>query len=210
LGVVLCTLACVGFVDGAPAGDWQYWNEFITETPITERFKVEGALEQQEVDDMSEFGLYNVTIAPVVDVTGWLSVGAEYKYEREKEDGVWGTEHRYTIRAGVKHEAAGAGLKLTGLVDFRDFESDDQWRWHPKLKIAYPIAVGGLDVVPFLTEEPYYVFAGEGWNQNRSSLGVTFETQTVEISAYHMRVMRKTGDTWPGTHVVGTEVVFKF
>lgn len=212
----LALLAIVVLVWGylcsyAHSDDTQYWNEFIFEFGLCGRFAAEVALEQQFVDDISEFALYNVTVEPSYKISERLSLGIGYRYEREKDEGDWLTEHRYWPHVTLKHEIGEWKIKLKSKLEFRDLKHDDVWRIRTKLKIQRPLHIASFKITPFLSEEPFYDFSDDRWNQNRAAVGLTTELRKhTDFTIYYMNMAKRSDDDWDSTHIVGTEIVFAF
>ena len=191
--------------------EWQYWNEFVFEHEFTPRWSMELSLEQNFFDDFQEFGMYNVQLRPFYEVAKPVSLGFEYRCEREREDGEWGTEHRYAAILVLKHEWEAWRFKLTTKPEFRDVEGDDDWRWREKVKIARPLSVGGVEATPWMSEEIIYSFDDEEIGQNRVAIGISKELPWgIEGTLYYLNRNDKEDSGWLTTHVLGTEFARKF
>ena len=136
--------------------DTQYWNEVIFEVGLSDRVDTEIAFEQKVVDNLTDFGLANVTLEPSYRINQWFSLGPGYRYERERDEGDWMTEHRYWLHATFKRELAGYKAKFKPKLEFRDLEGDDVWRIRTKLKIQRSLQLGYIEIAPFLFEDPFH------------------------------------------------------
>ena len=200
-------IACVA----SASDEWQYWNEFVTERELGSRWSLEVAVEQNLFDDFDEFGMWNVQVRPFYEVGGLLSLGLEYRYERERDEGSWATEHRYSFIPVLKHEWREWEFKLKTMVEYRDKEGDDEWRWREKLKIGYPCRCAGLSFTPWVAEDVFYMFDAGQILQNRASVGLSTEiTGWLEATLYYLNRQDKKGVGWVHTHVLGTEFVVKW
>ena len=195
----------------AEGGDLQYWNEFIFEAPLRERLDLETAFEQNWVDDANVFSLYNFTLEPSYRAGDRWSLGPGYRWEQELEEGEWLTENRYWLHLSLKGEAFGWKAKFKPLIEYRDLEGDDVWRFRPKLKIKRPLDLGSIQLTPYFAEDPFYVLEDGQWKQNRATAGFSFEpVEHLELSIYYMNVAKESDDGWYANHVIGTEIVFGF
>lgn len=199
------------FAGPVRADDTQYWNEFVFSSGLTERLSLEAATEQQVVDDLSTFGVFNFTLEPSFVVPGDMTLGPGYQYERELEDGAWLEEHRYWLHHTVSSSLSDWKVKLRSRIEYRDLEEDDTWRLREKVKLRRPLRVGPVGLEPFVFEEPFYDFGAGRWNQNRAAAGVTFKVaEGIEISPAYMNLSKRSGDDWSFAHVICTEIAFEF
>jgi hypothetical protein len=195
----------------AVADDTQYWNEFILEAPLSQQVVLEVGCEQQLVDDVSEFAVYNITLEPSCEFRDWMSFGLGYRWEREKEESEWATENRYWLHQSFMGALAGFECRLKTKLELRELEDNEVWRIRSRLKLQYPAKVGSLELAPFISEEPFYDFDAEAWNRNRAMVGLSVGvSQHVELSLYCLNLAEEDEDEWTTAHVVGTELVFAF
>lgn len=191
--------------------EWQYWNEFVFEHEFSARWSMELSLEQNLFDDFHEFDLYNVQLRPFYELAKPLSLGFEYRYEREREDGEWGTENRYAAILVLKHEWTDWRVKLITTPEYRDLEGENDWRWREKLKVARPCSIGGIEATPWISEEVFYSFDDDALNQNRVAVGFSKELLWgIEATLYYLNRTDKEDSGWLTTHVLGTEFALKF
>lgn len=212
-GVVVLIVFFGGLCGWAAADDAQYWNEFIFRFGPYDRLSAEVTLEQDFVDDVSRLGLINATMEPSWKVNTWFSVGPGYRYEQTKDDGEWSTEHRTWVFLGFKQGCGGWVAKFRPKMEYRDFEgdADDDWRFRAKLKVERPLQVASFKMIPFLSEEPFYDFAKDDWNQNRASAGVVLEILArTELNLYYLNMSKESDDEWIATHVIGSSLAYAF
>ena len=172
---------------------------------------LEAAAEQQFVDDLSTFGVFNFTLQPAWELTEGFSIGPGYQYERELEEGVWLEENRTWLHGTVSASIAEWTVKLRTNLEYRDLEEDDTWRLREKVKVRRPLRLGSVELEPFAFEEPFYDFGAGRWNQNRAAAGFSFKAAgEIEISPAYMNLARRSGDDWSFAHVICTEIAFEF
>lgn len=208
--LTLAALA-VGPGNHASADDTQYWNELILKPALAPRTEVEIASEQKMVDDMKDFGLINLTVEPAFTLAQGLIIGPGYRYEREREEGEWLVENRYWCHASIKRAWGDWKGRFKATLEYRDLEEGDGWRLRTKFKLQHPLNIAGRKAALFLSDEPFYDFQAERWNQNRAAAGWSSDlAENLELTVYYMNVAKDGGDDWGETHVAGTEWVWSF
>jgi len=211
ISFIIVGLICLLLPIKVNASDTQYWNEFVFEHDFDEELSLDTALEQQLVNDMSTFALYNITLEPSYKLSNRTSIGLGYRYEREKENGKWATENRYWAHHGIKWQFDQSGLKLKSKIEYRNLENNNYWRFRSKLKYHHEIQTDSSNTTTFLSIEPFYDFNEDKLNQNRTAVGLSFDlSESIEISIYYLNIAKKAIDNWNYTNVLGTEVAIRF
>jgi hypothetical protein len=205
----ICTISCVG--ESFASDDWQYWNEFKLKHNINEKIDVHLKLEQRIVDHVGDFALHNYSPGIVYGINKYFDFELNYKYEREKVNEEWRDEHRLEMIPIIKWEWSGYKFNVRNRFEYRTIEGDDKWRWREKLKIKRNVMMGDFVFTPFVSEEIFYDFKEDEFNQNRAAIGFTKEiTKSLEIGLYYLRKSNKRNGSWTGVNVLGTEFVMNF
>jgi hypothetical protein len=201
-----------GYLDKVFASDdWQYWNEVKFKYSIHKKLDFHVKMEQRYVDDFDDFALHNYAPGIVYKVNPQFNFELNYKYEKEKRKGDWTDEHRMEIISIIKWKWSGFHLMVRNRIEYRSIEGDNRWRLREKLKIKKPYEIIGLRFVPFISEEIFYDFKDDEFNQNRFKAGITKEiTKHLEIDLYSMYKSNRSNGDWFGVNVLGTEFIFHF
>ena len=134
-----------------------------------------------------------------------------YKYERSKGDTRWSQEHRLEQILTLKGSWRGFKGSVGTRFEYRSLDTDEKWRWREKVKISHPMVLGGVEVVPYLSEEIFYDFKTDEYNQNRGVVGVTKKlSSNVELELYYMYKTSLKSSGWSGVGVLGTGMTITF
>jgi len=68
------------------ANDGQYWNEIVLEHKLTDRITAAVKSEYIFINQYDIFSLYNVTLGAAYRFSDHYTLGAEYRYENEKDN----------------------------------------------------------------------------------------------------------------------------
>ena len=210
---VLCLVVFSFSKSGVASDDWQYWNEFVFEHEINEKWESVLKAEQKFSDDCSDCTTYNFSLEGIHKINNMHSLGFGYMYEKEKADDEWPREHRFTTKLITKWKIDNIKLKLYNKLEYRDFEEEkDKWRYRLKLKGSTSVDLNGFSFNPFISDEVFYDFDDNELNKNRFAFGIEKGlTNNIEASLYYLRETSKNdNDNWPGINVIGTEFVIVF
>ena len=127
--------------------------------------------------------------AAVSDLRGMLSL---------PNDAVYSSHVEINVCAGTRFE-------------YRSIDGDEKWRWREKVKISHPIVLGNLELSPYLSEEFFYDFKTDEYNQNRAVIGVAKKlSSNVELDLYYMYKANLKSSGWSGVNVLGTGMTIVF
>ncbi len=191
--------------------DWQYWNLLALRHEFNDRVALDIASDQKWRDDASDFFLYSVFIVPTVRLTENVFVGAGYRLERKEADDSWTSENRLLFPLTIGWTAKPWLLQLRNQLEYRDLENDqDRWRIRERITLKWPVQIGRLSVVPFVSEEAFYDFTVEQMDQNRAAVGLSVPWgKHTTWTVYYMNKAEH-NDDWSIANVLGTEVALKF
>jgi len=212
LGRVLIIGGMLAFAPTAWASDdWQYWNLLTLKHEFNDKWALDTGSVQKWRDDASDFFLYSGFIIPTVRLTENVSLGAGYWLERKEAGDSWTTENRLLLPLTVGWTVNSWLLQWRNQLEYRDLENDqDRWRIRERITLKWPIEVGRLSVIPFVSEEPFYDFTVGQMDQNRAAIGLSVPWRKyVTWTVYYMNKADHNGD-WSTVNVLGTEVALKF
>jgi len=131
-------------------------------------------------DNVSTLGRYFTELSAGYDVTDWLSMGAGYRFTKDRDkDNAWRTLHRFIVDAEVSHEIKSVELsyrlRYTNEDDFIAGGNDDSSFLRQKGEMEYHIRDSRWD--PYFSGELYYQLPGKNsgeFNKFRYTLGTKF------------------------------------
>jgi hypothetical protein len=209
---LLITGGVLALTSMAPASDdWQYWSQVAVKHELTGKVTLDVASVQKWFEDSWDFFLYNVAVLPTVSLTENVSLGAGYLCERKEEDDRWMTENRLLVPLAVGWTVKPWLFQLRNQLEYRDLEYEqDRWRIRERISLKWPIHIGRLSLVPFISEEAFYDFTVGEMNQNRATAGLSVPWgKHMALSIFYMNKANRDGD-WSTANVLGTDIAFKF
>jgi len=209
---LLIAMGVLAFALAARASDdWQHWNSLALKHEFNDTVALDIGSVQKSRDDMSDFFLYSAFIIPTVKLAENVSLGAGYWLERKESGDSWTTENRFLLPLTIGWTVKPWLFQLRNQLEYRDLENEqDRWRIRERITLKWPVEIGQLSVVPFVSEEPFYDFAVGQMNQNRAAVGLSVPWgKHTTWTVYYMNKADHNGD-WSTVNIVGTEVAFKF
>ena len=102
-------------------------------------------------------------------------------------------------------------VSLKSKLEYRDVQGNDRWRLREKLKVKQPVNLGTAHFAIFVSDELFYDFDPEDWNQNRAAAGLSLEPfSNVELDLFYLNRADKDENEWSSVNVIGTEIVVAF
>ena len=207
VGILLCGVA--GHAQAAD--DWQYWNGIKLKHALHEQLDVHIKVEQRVTGDLSELGLLNYAPGIVYKPNTHMQYAIGYKYVRSKGTSRWSEEHRLEQILTLKGSWLGFNGSVGTRFEYRSLDGDEKWRWREKAKISRPIVLGNIELSPYLSEEFFYDFKTDEYNQNRAVIGVAKKlSSSVELDLYYMYKANLKSSGWSGVNVFGTSMTVAF
>ena len=213
VGWVVCVIGMMGVAAGpAHAGDdWQYWNGVKLKHALHEKLDAHIKVEQRVTDDMNVFGLHNYAPGVVYKPNKHLAYAIGYKYELEKGASRWSEEHRLEQVLTLKTSWRGLRGSVGTRFEYRSVDGEEKWRWREKVKLSRPIVLGDIALSPYVSEEYFYDFRRDEYNQNRAVIGVAKKLASgVEVDLYYMYKASLKSAGWSGANIVGTGMTIAF
>ena len=208
---ITCILVLAYASRSFASDEWQYWNEIKLKHSFGKNLDAHIKIEQRFVDDFNDLGLHNYAPGVVFRINRCFDFELNYKYEREKGEKEWSEEHRVELIPTIKWKLEEYKLNIKNRFEYRIVEGKNKWRWREKLKIKRHIEIGVFEFTPFVSEEIFYDFKVNEFNQNRVTTGISkMITKNSGIDLYYMRKNNKRDGAWPGVNILGTEFGMKF
>ena len=207
VGMLLC-----GVAEHAQASDdWQYWNGIKLKHALHEQWDAQIKVEQRVTEDLSEFGLHNYAPGIVYSPNTHLQYAIGYKYELSRGASRWSQEHRLEQILTLKGAWRGFKGSVGTRFEYRSIDGDERWRWREKAKLGGLITLGRVELWPYVSEELFYDFLTDEYNQNRAVIGVAKKLSSgVEVDCYYMYKASLGSSGWSGVNILGTGMTITF
>ncbi len=163
------------------------------------------------MDDFNDLGSHSYSPGVVFRIKRYFDFELNYKYKRKKTGKEWSEEHRVELIPTINWKLEEYKLNIKNRFEYRSVEGQNKWMWREKLKIKRPIKIGVFEFTTFVSEEIFYDFKVNEFNQNRVATGLSkMITKNSWIVLYYMRKNNKRDGAWPGVNILGTELGIKF
>jgi len=148
-----------------------------------------------------------------------LHVGLNYLFVRDESSGKPLEEHTGELDVTPQANVGPLKLAVRGRLELRTIQGsagEQEWRVRLMPKVVYPLSVGGRHFSFFTSDDLFYDYTADAWNQNRVSLGVSLpvrQAQGVEVSLdvyYMLQSRRSPRHDWSSNHILGTKWSVKF
>lgn len=195
------------------AEDWRFWNTDSLQGKLTERLSAKVESEFRFKDDMSEHYYAHADLSLTYSVIKWFDASLGYRQIYSLKDTDWKDTNYPHINGVIKWDWA--DWKFSDRVRFAyamPEGSDDYWEFRNVLIIKSPWEITPIRLNPYISDEVFYNFALEEWNENRAviGLGFPFFAENINSKIYYMYNSKKSQDDWDNYNTLGTEVSIKF
>jgi len=131
------------------------------------------------------------------------------------------TENRPYVNATVRGKLFDIGASNRFMLEYRDFaDKSDYFRFRNKITLfslfeSYDTrAVRLLNrerVKPYIADEVFFNFNGQGFSQNRVYLGIQLKIKkNISANPYYMFQTVKKDDQWQNNNIIGFDLTFSF
>lgn len=205
---------CFGFDDEG----FQYWSTASTSFDIDKDWRFTFNEEFRLGDDGGNLYYHHSDLGFVYGgLADWMDLGLNYMQAWEK-DGTdqWRSENRPHLNLTLKGELFDIGLSNRSRLEYRDRENKkDVWRYRNKVTAELPLEVTvpltELKLHPYLADEVFINFDGQGYNKNRVYSGVSFKLwKNSKGSIYYLWQSSRKSGGWEDINVIGTQLKFYF
>ena len=157
--------------------------------------------------DFSDLGL---TYKGLAD---WLELGFNFRkiYEKE-ESGEWVTEDRPHLNVTVKGKLCNLDLSDNSRIEYRDREEKkDTWRYRNKFTVKFPVELTSLKLKPYVADEIFVDFYGQGLNRNRLFSGFSIKlADNTKFDIFYLWQSTRADEAWDDVHALGTKLTLSF
>lgn len=215
IGGAFILLSLVVLISGPLFGaeDWRFWNTDIIQGRLTERSsaKIEG--EFRFKDGMSEHYYTHADLSLTYNVVKWFDASLAYRQIYSLEGADWKDTNYPHINGTIKWDWVDWKFSNRGRLAYSMPEgADDYWEFRNILVIKSPWEITPFKLNPYVSDEVFYNFDLEEWNENRASIGLSLPIFLENISGkvYYMYNSKKSQGEWDSYNILGTEVSVKF
>ena len=189
--------------------DWQYWHQYQLSVamPKSTKFLISG--QQRLRDNFSESFHADIETGLLWKPLSYLEAGPFFKYQREKTaKGDHINENRYSVELSLTPKWRKFTLKDRNRFEYRNRNTTDGWRYRNQIKVSFRFPARKIELEPYLSEEIFYDFDAQKFNQSRASVGLTTHLHKhVSVSLFYLLQSKKTGSNWREDHVLGSQLV---
>jgi hypothetical protein len=205
--VVLCAAGPL------PAFEFEYWPKAFVRVPLDRQWQLSFEEWLSFTDNVSRFKDSQTDVwLYYFGLADWLSVGAGYKRVYTKAGDDWKIEDRPMLDAAAKTKLYGFGVTDRSRFEFRFPQGQDQVvRYRNRLTVTSPVTFTPLKIEPYVAEEVFITFDGQGFSQQRLYGGVFVPLhEKVRLELFYLWKLDKSEDDWHDTNVLGSWVYFQF
>lgn len=192
--------------------DWQHWNAYSFNYKLSDRVKFVLNPSLRLRDDISQLFYWQSRQGFSFKLNDNIDLALHYLYADNKSTkGKWTEEHRVEVQPTLKWKSATFNFSDRNRLEYRSVGGKEKWRYRNRIKIARPTEIMRFSSTPFVSNEFFYDFKKEEYNQNRAAVGLYRKiTDKVGIEIYYMVRSDKTGKDWSDVHILGTTLKYSF
>lgn len=219
IGVVVVWAVFVGASTCDARDDVQSWNALEISKHIGPEWEVFFLPEIRIRDDASELFYHEYRQGVRWKHFKHLYLGMNYLFIRDESSGEPREEHTGELEVIPRATIGPCTCSFRTRVELRTIQGspgEQEWRVRLMPKLAFPTQLAGHKLTPFVSDEVFYDYSRDAWNQNRVVLGVAVplgKTHGLELSTevYYM-LQNRLGSRhdWNSTHVLGTKWAVRF
>lgn len=143
-------------------------------------------------------------VGPLVDVTPWLFIGLHGTLQANKTDTTFIQETRMEIEPNFYGRIGDFTFNDRNRLEYRMRETGNKFRYRNQLRFNYePENIDMKNLVPYIWDEVLIDLAGEGFNQNRASIGIGYKFgKSNKIDLGYMLRSRFQSSVWIQDHIL--------
>jgi len=203
--LIVLVLGLVSTASAYDSGDLQLWSTNSISIKLNDSVGVGIEEEFKFGNNIREFYYHHGDIGFSYKMADWMIIGFNYRQIFELKSGAWKKEDRPHINKTLKWMWGALKLEDRSRLEYRVKEgSDHEWRYRNKIACTFPQKWTGFNLQPYLADEIFLDFKGDGLNKNRVYAGLkTTLIAKVKGELYYLLESGKSGDVWPGINVIG-------
>lgn len=186
--------------------DLQNWNGFSLKKKINEKVDFIWIPAFRLRDNISELFYWESNQGLSFKINKHLDVATQYRFNNtQKINNSWIKEQRFELQPTVKWKLGGLKFSDRNRIAYRIIDGKEKWRYRNRIKFEKAIKIKNKEISPFISNEFFYDFNQNKYNQNRFSVGFSKKiSNNTGFDIYYMYRSDKKGEDWPGANIIGT------
>jgi hypothetical protein len=194
------------------AGDRQYWNLTQIQKTLSPSWKIFAAEELRWGGNATEFYFHRPEIGVVLRTSAVVSFSLCIKQLHTRESGEW--KRARVPHANIQFYFNWHGLSVVNRnrMEYMDYESSqDFWRYRGLVFVYLPYRLPWLKSQPYVGDEAFRHFNGDGLKTNRIYAGLSTGIGTrIRLDTYYFLHQIRSTNRWSVQHVFGTSMTFLY
>lgn len=192
--------------------DVQYWSEYTLTYKIAPRVSVLLNPSIRLKDDISENQYWESRQGLSFQATSALALNLQYLHSETKNAAnKWLPENTVEFQPTYKWSWHTFDLANRLRMEYRMVGGVEKWRWRDQLKVSRKCKVGGVELIPFISDEIFYDEAVDQMNQNRLRAGVSKRISPHALATFFYQYKTNAvKQDWTGEHILGTGLELSF
>ncbi len=192
--------------------DWEYWSSGSVSVPVKENISFLVLPEWRFKNDFHDMFMFKLETGPSFKINTYLNIIPFYVYQEKRSGGI-------RDRSDLAYLDAALNIPLKNFFDMKfsnrlryqyDFDKD-KTTWRDSVKISKPVKIGGIEFLPYFSEEPFYDVKKERVTEHRTAAGISCGfSKNISAGAGYMVDTKKGNSKWSYTNVLLTNVSIKF
>ena len=210
---LVVTILLAAHICHASDADLQYWTTGVISLDLTDDWKI--AFEEElrfERDATLSYHHSDIGIT-YTGLAEWIDVGLNYRQVFDKNaNGHWPSENRPHFNITLKTKVRDFALSNRLRFEYRERNNaQDQWRFRNKLTLKLPLKFTDFEIQPYLADEIFVDFYGNGLNRNRIYAGLSCKfSDNLKGNLYYLLQSGKSGGHWDNINAIGFQLKFNF
>ena len=210
---VVITILLAGHICRASDADLQYWTAGGISLDLADYWKLAFEEEFRFERDATLFYHYSDVGITYTGLADWLDLGLNYRQVFEKDaNSEWPSENRPHFNITLKTKVCDIALSNRLRFEYRDRDNkQDRWRVRNKLTMKFPFKFTRFEIQPYLADEIFVDFYGDGLNRNRLYAGLSCKfSENLKGGLYYLLQSSKSSGHWDEINAIGIQLKFNF
>lgn len=194
--------------------DWQFYNNYDFEHALSEKLDLTLQVEGRLNRDVGNLYYYFFQPGFNCHINDFLDFGLGYRYIKQERarsgEDPWDDENRLVIDPVLKWKFSKFAFDNRCRFEYRYFDLDkDKWRYRNRLRVKKKFKIGEFEFSPFLSDEVFYDFNTDEFNENQFDLGIERKIiENIRMSLFYRLQSQRQGRDWNESNIIGLR--FKF